>query len=234
MRSNLVVKLAQTAKTACPRNVKVIGKMACFVAKATAKLPEEVNFVHPVAARMERIGRRPQVHSGTNANHAAKFCGRRTAPFACQFQNQVPAHRKSSESDPAELAIADQRMSDLRHIARAPRVIEGRSECVGPAAGSLVHANHIHARGKPFCGYSHSVRRVARPFQSMDDDDGERLGAIRLPMAVAKHLNASFHLNEALFRRRQMQLTLQKKSCQSLLVASAQPATSAEFILDLR
>jgi hypothetical protein len=31
-----------------------------------------------------------------------------------------------------------------------------------------------------------------------------------------------------------MQLTLQKESCQSLLVASAQPATTAEFILDLR
>lgn len=68
----------------------------------------------------------------------------------------------------------------------------------------------------------------------MHHNHGQCIRAIVLPVTVAEDPDAGFNLNQPLLSRRDKQSALQEESSQGLLMTAAQPATRAEFILNLR
>lgn len=92
---------------------------------------------------------------------------------------------------------------------------------IGAAAGTLVHAHHVHAGGQPFFGDAQHVIRFRRSFQSVHHDYRERRMTIDLPMTMAEHVNTGLNLDQALFGLRQHDSSRQKKTRDGLHVAAA-------------
>src|SRR6266704_6463271 len=97
------------------------------------------------------------------------------------------------------------------------------------AAIALVHENDVHAGSEPVPRHAQHVLGVRRAFQSVDDNQGQWLGAIMtLPVAPATNLNPRRDFDQPLFRRRQVDIARQKKTSDGLHMPPAQPAASAE------
>src|SRR6266850_1921613 len=71
----------------------------------------------------------------------------------------------------------------------------------------------------------------------MHDDDGQRFRAVRLPVAVAKHLDAGRNFNQTLFGRGQTKVSPHQEAGHGLGMSAAQPAAWHErlwFLMGLR
>ena len=87
-------------------------------------------------------------------------------------------------------------------------MIKHRSERIRAAAVALVVADHIHPRMERFLGNAEHISRFAGAFEAVNDNNGQRVRSIRLPMAMAKHPDARRNLDQAFLGRWHMKASL--------------------------
>ena len=66
--------------------------------------------------------------------------------------------------------------------------------------------------GGPFMRDTGHVLRIAGALQPVNDDDGEGILSVALPMAVAEDSDAGFHFDTTGFWRGNIEATAQKKA----------------------
>lgn len=101
-------------------------------------------------------------------------------------------------------------------------MIKRRGKSIRATAIALIHANHIHARRQALRRNRPHVLRVAGAFESVDDDDGQRILTRRPPVTVAQNPDAGLDIDASFFGWRNSKTPWQKETCQSLDVAAAQ------------
>ena len=69
-------------------------------------------------------------------------------------------------------------------------MVERGRERVGAATSALVVADDVHPRSQRLLRDAAHILRIARAFESMHNDNGQRPGTIRLPVVVAEHPDA--------------------------------------------
>ena len=94
---------------------------------------------------------------------------------------------------------------------------------LGSAAVALIHPYRIHAKRHRLLRNAANVLRIAGTLQAVDRDDGQRIPALRLPVAMAKHLNAGSNLNQAVVYRRQRRRPPQQVACDGLKMPIPNP-----------
>ena len=159
----------------------------------------------------------------------ARNCGGACAPHSpASFSTMLPPMEKptSARRETPSRAITS-RATAATSLDKSG-VIEHGSERVGASAIALVVADHVHARSQRLLGDSEHVLRIAGTFESVDDDDGQRARAVRLPVAMAKHLDAGLDFDQALFGRGKMKPSLDQEAGDGLHVSAAQPAAWLE------
>ena len=161
---------------------------------------------------MQRVRRRRQIDRRTTRRDRSKLRRRLRSPLSRQLQHDVAAHREADQRQARNAVARDDLARHRRDIVRQPRVIEHRSERVRAATVALVVADHIHPRGQRLLGDAEHVLRIARPFEPVHNNDGQRVRSIRLPVAVAKHLDAGRDFDQPLLRRRQMKTSRDQES----------------------
>ena len=65
----------------------------------------------------------------------------------------------------------------------------------------------------PFSRDAQHVMRFAGALQAMDNDDGQGVLPVRLPVTLAKYLDSGFDFDQPLFARRQRNPAAKEKSC---------------------
>lgn len=231
---NSIVELAKRFDALGAGKVEMAGEEAGLFPHTLPQLPKEIVFVQPIRCFVQGVGGGSQVDGGTNGGNSAQLGRRLLAPFAGQFQDQVPAHGKTHQSQAADVVPFEQFMRYPSHVLRASGMIQGGCQVVGAPAVALVHADYIHAGVQTFGGQSHRVSGVAGTFQTMNNQQSESGRSIILPMTMTKNGNAGLDFNQALFGGRQLKPALQEEICQRLPVSAAQKAASAEWFPGLR
>ena len=74
-------------------------------------------------------------------------------------------------------------------------MIENGGERVRASTIALVVADYVHSGGERLLRDAEHVLRLARAFESVHDDDGQRAGAIRLPVTMAEDLDGGRHFD---------------------------------------
>jgi hypothetical protein len=98
------------------------------------------------------------------------------------------------------------------------------------AAVALVHEHDVHPRCQAVSRYTVHVLRIGGAFETVDDDQSERRGAIRLlPITPAADLGAGLNLDQALLGGWQMDIAGQKETGDGLHMATTQPSAWAEW-----
>src|SRR5690242_9015513 len=75
-------------------------------------------------------------------------------------------------------------------------MIKRGSEPLRAAAIPLIQAYHIEAGGKSLFRAAKDVRRVARPFQAVHQQESGMFARFRVPVAMAAHLSFRLHVKE--------------------------------------
>src|SRR5438045_8645845 len=101
-------------------------------------------------------------------------------------------------------------------------MVERRRELLGATTISHVHADDVHARIPGFGAGPDHVLRKTRTLKTVENDDRHSSRPLRLPVAMAKHLDTFFNLKQPLLRFRQAALTPEKVANQGLSMAVAQ------------
>lgn len=81
-------------------------------------------------------------------------------------------------------------------------MIKSGRDAVSASAIALVHADDVHPLSHAFGGDADHVTRIARTFESVDEDDGQRTLAIGLPVTVTEDFGAVADVYQTPFRRR--------------------------------
>ena len=108
-------------------------------------------------------------------------------------------------------------------------MVQGGRFAIGAAAVALIHTHNVQARGHALAGNSHHVRRIAGTFQTVDDDDGERVLAVRLPVAMAQDPYSGLHFDHACFGCGQDDAPLQEEIGDGLAMAALEAASWLEL-----
>lgn len=113
-------------------------------------------------------------------------------------------------------------------------MVKSWRKVVSAAAISLVHANHIHARGQPFCGNAQSVAGIARAFEAVHDQKRECAGPVVLPMTMTEHGNTRLDFHQTFFCGRKFQPAEEEEISQRLAMAAAEQAARPEWLFGLQ
>ena len=171
---------------------------------------------------MERVGRGCQIDRRANGSNRAELGRAFPSPFACKFQDQIAAHGKSSEGEARDVIVRDEMAGDGGDVGRASGMVERGRDAISASAIALIHANHVHSARQTFRGDAQHVSGIAGTFESVDDDHGESVRAIRLPVAMAKDFRSIFDINQSRLTGRRDDMTRKQKAANGLQMSAAQ------------
>ena len=160
---------------------------------------------------MQRVGPGRQIHCRTNCRHSAKLRWTVAAPLPRQLQNQIAAHGKPNQHEARNSIALDQVARHRRHIGGTAGVVKRRRHndpCRRSCAGSCApHSCPLPARSAR-CPACIAIRSIppARAQRS-----ASARSPLLLPVTVAEHGNAGFHLDQALFGRGQIDSAREEK-----------------------
>jgi hypothetical protein len=159
---------------------------------------DEAPAVERVAAAFERGGAGVEVDGGRDGGHALER-GRRPGPVvAGEPQDHVAAHREPGEEDLRQpLAPGQLFEDDAADVLRHPAVVERGGEVLGAAAVAHVHADDVEAAAVSLLRRAEHVERVGRAFEPVQQEQGRRRPALRLPAAFEEDARAGLDLEEA-------------------------------------
>src|SRR5579863_5239966 len=104
-------------------------------------------------------------------------------------------------------------------------MIQSRRQRVCAAAVALVHAHHVHALSHALRRNAQHVLGFARTLEAVHNNQRQRLFAVGLPVAVAKHLNARFNFDQSLFGWGDAEAPWEKETSQGLAMSATQSAS---------
>src|SRR3989442_6185485 len=142
-------------------------------------------------------------------------------PLSRQLQYEISAHGKSRQGKARNVIAIDQALRYRGDIAGQSGVIEHGSNALRAAAVALIHAHHIHACGQALLCETQHVLRFAGALEPVDDDYGEGLGPVLLPITVAEDFYPGLNFDKPLFGMRQKDFPLEEKAAERLEMTSA-------------
>src|SRR5437879_13613511 len=83
---------------------------------------------------MKGVGRSRQIYGRTHGGYRRELRRAFAAPFACEFQHEVAAHRKSNQGKAREFLLRDQGPRHFANVVRPSGMIERGREQIGRAS----------------------------------------------------------------------------------------------------
>src|SRR5207302_8978355 len=156
-------------------------------------------------------------------------------PLSRQLQYEISAHGKPRQGKAGKVIALDQALRYRGNIAGQSGVIEHGSNALRAAAVALIHAHDIHACGQALLCDTQHVLCFAGALEPVDDDYGEGLGPVLLPITVAEDFYPGLNFDKPLFGMWQKDFPLEEKAAERLEMTSAKTTAGLErFAIDLR